>query len=135
MGDHCHVVLGQKLRNFKGPVSRGIVVVDNEVLVLPFLWPLRIDKTAGGLIRGYLPFQSSLKSARNVRMENTDRRSIQFLKGIEPNCRNLSLASRLTLRTPMPPFVKPRQEVWSLRLGHRQTDGPTIVSPLKALFI
>ena len=40
MGDHCHVVLGQKLRNFKGPVSRGIVVVDNEVLVLPFLWPL-----------------------------------------------------------------------------------------------
>ena len=37
---HCHVVLGQKLRNFKGPVSRGIVVVDNEVLVLPFLWPL-----------------------------------------------------------------------------------------------
>ena len=40
VGDHCHVVLGQKLRNFKGPVSRGIVVVDNEVLVLPFLWPL-----------------------------------------------------------------------------------------------
>ena len=40
MGDHCHVVLGQKLRYFKGPVSRGIVVVDNEVLVLPFLWPL-----------------------------------------------------------------------------------------------
>ena len=40
MGDHCHVVLGQKLRNFKGPVSRGIAVVDNEVLVLPFLWPL-----------------------------------------------------------------------------------------------
>ena len=38
-GGHCHVVLGQKLRNFKGPVSRGIVVVDNEVLVLPFLWP------------------------------------------------------------------------------------------------
>jgi len=35
MGVHCHVVLGQKLRNFKGPVSRGIVVVDNEVLVLP----------------------------------------------------------------------------------------------------
>ena len=35
--DHCHVVLGQKLRNFKGPVSRGNVVVDNEVLVLPFL--------------------------------------------------------------------------------------------------
>ena len=40
MGDHCHVVLGQKLRNFKGPVSWSIVVVDNEVLVLPFLWPL-----------------------------------------------------------------------------------------------
>jgi len=40
MGDHCHVVLGQKLRNLKGPVSRGIVVVDNEVLVSPFLWPL-----------------------------------------------------------------------------------------------
>ena len=40
MGDHFHVVLGQKLRNFKGPVSRGIVVVDNEVLVSPFLWPL-----------------------------------------------------------------------------------------------
>ena len=40
MGDHCHVVLGQKLRNFKGPVSRSIVVVDNEVPVLPFLWPL-----------------------------------------------------------------------------------------------
>ena len=39
MGDHCHVVLGQKLRNFKGPVSRNIVV-DKEVLVLPFLWPL-----------------------------------------------------------------------------------------------
>jgi len=39
MGDHCHV-LGQKLQNFKGPVSRGIVVLDNEVLVLPFLWPL-----------------------------------------------------------------------------------------------
>jgi len=39
MGDHCHVVLGQKLRNFKRPVSWGIVV-DNEVLVLPFLWPL-----------------------------------------------------------------------------------------------
>ena len=32
--------LAKKLRNFKGPVSRGIVVVDNEVLVLPFLWPL-----------------------------------------------------------------------------------------------
>jgi len=32
--------LGQKPRNFKGPVSRGIVVVDNDVLVLPFLWPL-----------------------------------------------------------------------------------------------
>ena len=31
MGD----VLGQKLRNFKGPVSRGIVVVDNEVPVSP----------------------------------------------------------------------------------------------------
>ena len=29
IGDHCHVVLGQKLQNFKGPVSRGIVVVDN----------------------------------------------------------------------------------------------------------
>ena len=40
MGDHCHVVLGQKLRNFKGPVSRGIVVVDNKVLVSPFLWLL-----------------------------------------------------------------------------------------------
>ena len=40
MGDHYHVVLGQKLRNFKGPVSRVFVVVDNEVLVLPFLWPL-----------------------------------------------------------------------------------------------
>jgi len=40
IGDHCHVVLGQKLRNFKGPVSRSIVVVDNEVLLLPFLWPL-----------------------------------------------------------------------------------------------
>ena len=40
MGDHCHVVLGQKLRNFKGPVSRGIIVVVNEVMVLPFLWPL-----------------------------------------------------------------------------------------------
>ena len=40
MGDHCHVVFGHKLRNFKGPVSQGIVVVDNEVLVLPFLWPL-----------------------------------------------------------------------------------------------
>jgi len=40
MGDHCHVVLGQKLRNFKGPVSQGIVVVDSEVLVLSFLWPL-----------------------------------------------------------------------------------------------
>ena len=39
MEDHCHVVLGQKLQNFKGPVSRGIVL-DNEVLVLPFLWPL-----------------------------------------------------------------------------------------------
>ena len=38
MGDH--VVLGQKLRNFKGPVSRGIVLVDNEVLVSPFLWTL-----------------------------------------------------------------------------------------------
>jgi hypothetical protein len=37
MGD---VVLGQKLRNFKGPVNRGIVVVDNEVLVLPILWLL-----------------------------------------------------------------------------------------------
>jgi len=33
---------GQKLRNFKGPVSWGIVVVDNEVLVLPFLWPLAL---------------------------------------------------------------------------------------------
>ena len=40
MGDHCHVVLGQKLRNFKGSVNRGIVVVNNEVLVLPFLCPL-----------------------------------------------------------------------------------------------
>jgi len=40
MGDHCQAVLGQKLRNFKGPVSRGMVVVDNELLVLPFLWPL-----------------------------------------------------------------------------------------------
>ena len=40
IGDHCHVVLGQKLRNFNGPVNRGIVVVDNEVLVLPFLWCL-----------------------------------------------------------------------------------------------
>ena len=40
MRDHCHVVLGQKLRNFKGPVSRSIVVVDKEVLVLPLLWPL-----------------------------------------------------------------------------------------------
>jgi len=41
MGDHCHVLLGQKLRNFKGPLSRGIVVVEKEVLlVLPFLWPL-----------------------------------------------------------------------------------------------
>ena len=40
MGDQCHVELGQKLRNFKGPVSRSVVVVDNEVLVLPFLWPL-----------------------------------------------------------------------------------------------
>jgi len=39
-GNHCHVVLGQKLRNFKGPVSRSIVVVDKEVLVLPLLWPL-----------------------------------------------------------------------------------------------
>ena len=39
MGDHCHVVLGQKLRNFKGPVSQGFIMVDNEVLVLPFLWP------------------------------------------------------------------------------------------------
>ena len=39
-GDHCHAVLGQKLRNFKGPVSRSIVVVDNELLVLPFPWPL-----------------------------------------------------------------------------------------------
>ena len=39
-GYHCHVVLGQKLWNFKGPVSQGIVVVDNEVLVLQFLWPL-----------------------------------------------------------------------------------------------
>ena len=39
-GDHCHVVLGQKLWNFKGPVSRDIIVVDNEVLVLQFLWPL-----------------------------------------------------------------------------------------------
>jgi len=39
-GDHCHVVLGQKLRNFKGPMSRGIVVVDNEVLILSFLWLL-----------------------------------------------------------------------------------------------
>ena len=38
MGDHCHVIL--KLRNFKGPVSRDIVVVDNEVLVSPLLWPL-----------------------------------------------------------------------------------------------
>ena len=37
MGDHSHVVLDQKLRNFKGPVSRGIVVVDNEVLVLPLV--------------------------------------------------------------------------------------------------
>ena len=36
MGDHCHVVLGQKLRNFKGPLSRRFVVV----LVLSFLWPL-----------------------------------------------------------------------------------------------
>ena len=42
MGDHCHVVLGQKLRYFKGPVSRGIVMVDNEVLVSPFLWPLAL---------------------------------------------------------------------------------------------
>ena len=42
-GDRCHVVLGQTLRNFKGPVSQGIVVVDNEVLVLPFLWPLAPD--------------------------------------------------------------------------------------------
>jgi len=40
MGDHCHVVLGEKLRNFEGPVSRSNVVVVNEVLVLPFLWPL-----------------------------------------------------------------------------------------------
>ena len=40
MGDHCHVVRGQKLGNFKGPVSRAIVVVGNEVFVLPFLWPL-----------------------------------------------------------------------------------------------
>ena len=40
MGDHCDVVLGQKLRNFKGPVKQGLVLVDNEVLVLPFLWPL-----------------------------------------------------------------------------------------------
>ena len=38
--DHCHVVLGQKLRNFKGPLSRRIVMVDNGVLVLPLLWPL-----------------------------------------------------------------------------------------------
>ena len=40
MGDHSHDVLGQKLRNIKEPVSWGIVVVDNEVLVLRFLWPL-----------------------------------------------------------------------------------------------
>jgi len=40
MGDHCHAVLGQKLRNFKGHVSRSIVVLDYELLVLPFLWPL-----------------------------------------------------------------------------------------------
>ena len=40
MEDQCLVVLGQKPRNFKGPVSQAIVVVDNEVLVLPFLWPL-----------------------------------------------------------------------------------------------
>jgi len=40
MGDNCHVVLGQKLRNFKEPVSQGIVVVDNEVLISSFLWPL-----------------------------------------------------------------------------------------------
>ena len=40
VGDHCHVFLGQKMRNIKVPVSRGIVVVDNEVLVLLFLWPL-----------------------------------------------------------------------------------------------
>ena len=30
----------QKLQNFKGPVSRDIVVVVNDVLILPFLWPL-----------------------------------------------------------------------------------------------
>jgi hypothetical protein len=39
-GDHCHVVFSQKLRKYKGPVSRGIVVVDNEVLFFPFLWLL-----------------------------------------------------------------------------------------------
>ena len=32
--------LATKLWNFKGPVSWGIVVVDNEVPVSPFLWPL-----------------------------------------------------------------------------------------------
>jgi hypothetical protein len=39
------------------------------------------------------------------------RHSVQFLKGIKPNCRNLSLASHLTLKAPVPHFVKPRQEV------------------------
>ena len=34
----CHV-LGQKMRNFKGPVNWGIAM-DNEVLVLPFVWPV-----------------------------------------------------------------------------------------------
>ena len=29
-----------KTAKLRGPVSQGIVVVDNEVLVLPFLWPL-----------------------------------------------------------------------------------------------
>jgi len=41
--NHCHVVLGQKLQKFKGTVTRGIVVVDNEVLVLPFLWTLAMQ--------------------------------------------------------------------------------------------
>jgi len=41
VGDHCHIVLGQKLRNFKGPVRRGIVVVDNEILFRHFCGLLR----------------------------------------------------------------------------------------------
>jgi len=40
MGITVMLFLDKNCENINGPVNRGIVVVDNEGLVLPFLWPL-----------------------------------------------------------------------------------------------